>query len=80
MERSKKAGLTNREIRELFYPKLDPCRKCKYWKGHGTGLPFCHYNIDNNKLRGSYPDFINETCDCFEPKEKFKRNENFNKW
>lgn len=70
---------TENEIyRDEHYPKLMPCMNCYYWRGHNAGgltaqsYPCCHYILDHGEPRGCEPDYINETCEKFEPRRKRK--------
>lgn len=73
--------MDNDEYRNKYYPNLHPCMdNCKYWRDVCTGsltgrsAKACHYNIDNDELRGDYPDLINGTCSKYvEGKGKSKR-------
>lgn len=62
----------NDKYRNAHYPDLHPCVDgCKYWRSiytaaHATNSTMmCHYNVDNNELRGDYPDLIRGTCSKF---------------
>lgn len=77
----------NDKYRNENYPNLHPCVDgCKYWRVTYTGThcssssKCCHYNIDNDELRGDYPDLINGTCSKYEKGEgKGKRTQPFYK-
>lgn len=68
----------NSKYRNEHYPRLMPCMKCFYWRGHYSGgistpsAPMCHYILDHCEPRPCVPDYINETCECFEPRRKKK--------
>ncbi len=73
----------NDKYRNAHYPDLHPCVDgCKYWRPLFAGTYFgnttkgCHYNLDNNELRGDYPDLVNGTCSKYEKgKVKGKRTQ-----
>ena len=73
----KKELSENDKYRNKHYPNLYPCKECYYWRSGGGGntkknmvgsFAMCHYNLWNDELRGSYPDYINGTCDKFLPR------------
>jgi len=68
----------NDRYRDEHYPHLKPCMGCYYWRGancdtRSQSFPMCHYLSDHNEVRGCEPDYINETCGKFKPREKRPR-------
>ena len=61
---------------EDHYPRVYPCMKCYYWRGQSGShtacpmLPLCHYMLDTEEKRESYPDFEKGYCKEFKARSK----------
>lgn len=69
----------NSKYRNEHYPRLMPCMKCDYWRGHNAGgkssqsYPMCHYILDHGEPRPCVPDYLNETCEAFKPRTNIRK-------